>query len=120
VEDVLLRDGGGDDLSEQEQQPITTPNMKQESMNPPVLPWHSAAAKEILDAHLFGNGIQDAAAIIAAHDPHAAQHQETVRLLEEALAYVAECAEQDYAGAPELRDEIRAHLAAQRGEGGAT
>jgi predicted signal transduction protein with EAL and GGDEF domain len=91
-------------------------------MNPPILPWHHEAAKEILRTQATGyHGAdmndKDAAAIIAAHDPHAAQQQETVRLLRraEAALYAAPYPEYE-----KLSDKIRAHIAAQRGGGGAT
>ncbi len=89
-------------------------------MNPPILPWHKTAAAAI--GRTYWNQAEDDDVpgddeimhIIARHDPAAAQHAETVRLLERALPLVA-----DYGnGDPKLREEIRAHLATLRGEKG--
>ncbi len=91
-------------------------------MNPPVLSWHREAANDITP-HAWDWDDVDIAAIIAAHDPHAAQqevaqHEATVRLLREALPYIADAAFVQFTpGTKELRDEIRAHLAALREKG---
>ena len=88
-------------------------------MNPPVLPWHreaadlATAAYDRLREDKGCRIIDDIAAIIARHDPYAAQHAETVRLLGEAVLHVK------YSGpARLLHDEIRAHLAALHIGGG--
>lgn len=68
--------------------------MKQEQMNPPILPWHKEAAYKIgmlLDANAPTDEMMSE--IIAAHDPAAAQqevaqHEATVRLLEAALPHI--------------------------------
>jgi hypothetical protein len=85
-----------------------------------VLPWHREVAKRIVvffSPSPYGQrlDVNDVAASVAAnaaaYDPHAAQHAETVRLLEEALAWL-----DDYAmrmsGSTKLVNEIRAHLSA--------
>ena len=81
-------------------------------MNPPILPWHREAANDITP-HAWDWDDVDIAAIIARHDPHAAQQQETVRLLEGAEPWVSRCE-------MKLATQIRAHLAALRGKGETT
>jgi hypothetical protein len=77
-------------------------------MNPPVLPWHKKAAEDITgEWHAMTQS--DIAAMIARHDPHAAQHAETVRLLRRAAAALYAAPYPEY---EKLSDEIRAHLAA--------
>lgn len=81
---------------------------------PTILPWHREAAKEIIlrcndDWHVP----EDTAAIIARHDPHAAQHATTLRLLRDAYAAMVRWGYPDLG--PLLAREIRAHLAAQGG-----
>ena len=104
---------------------------------PTVLPWHREAAKEIHPWELRNEGdgtIEEmelaydeneanmnederVAAIIARHDPHAAQHATTLRLLEEALDCISisdgTChVIQEHV---DIREQIRAHLAAMKG-----
>ena len=99
----------------------------------PILPWHREAAKDCcrfgehwcngpgatLPDGTFGDNM---AAIIAAHDPHAAQQEETVRLLSDLveLADAAmKAANRDGAESDRTEElkEIRTHLAALRGKG---
>lgn len=82
-------------------------------MSTPILPWHREAAKEI-NARMSTHYV-DLAQLLARHDPAAAQHAETVRLLDSASRYlvVGESSE-----AAKLSFEIRRHLATLRGEKG--
>ena len=86
--------------------------MKTNQPNPPakVLPWHREAAKALIN-----NYRQDPIhEVIAAHDPH----QETVRLLREAIDQI-ESGEQDTFGLTAFQEnlckEARAHLARVKG-----
>jgi len=88
---------------------------------PNVLPWHMEAARGCCAAvQYFGDGPEAVSAIIARHD--AAQHQETVRLLEEVTNHLHELIKDEYDdpsvgivgwnGEHELVAVARAHLAA--------
>lgn len=113
-------------------QPTTQPKQlkpmktNQDGLQPaPVLPWHRKAAHKIIAAvnpqiaamrdnpqwepGMYGQRFNDAAAIIAAHDPHA----ETVRLLERTLRYI----EHDHPNDVQtiFAQAIRAHLAKLKG-----
>ena len=111
-------------------------------MNPPVLPWHREAVDAIVAKPLpsmsqfvgFGDCMKarfdEMAQRIANCDPHAAQQQETARLLEHLCATVEaheieslDCDRRGEEYCNCLRKAVakaRAHLAAQRGKGGAT
>lgn len=90
----------------------------------PVLPWHREAAKEIEIEPDSCKTVGYIAAIIARHDPHAAQHEKTVRLLEEAF-HMLNMTPRRPIHEPfhvalhktniALADRIRAHLAAMKG-----
>ena len=90
---------------------------------PTVLPWHREAAVAVLSESLPSMSqfahyedcevarIKATAARIARHDPHAAQHAETLRLLEEAREYVQHHAEQTGGSyACKFNEQIRRHL----------
>jgi hypothetical protein len=81
-------------------------------MNPPVLPWHLKAAEDITD-EWEAMTQSDIAAIISRHDPHAAQQQETVRLLEEMILDKTEGPffHEDEHGPEDILNRARAHLA---------
>lgn len=100
-------------------------------MSTPILPWHREAAKAITEDPLptmsqFLNVRECVSARqevmaerIARHDPHAAQHAETLRLLEEVVAVIEErTTGHTVVYSDRLRPfigEIRAHLAATKG-----
>lgn len=87
----------------------------------PALAWHREAAEGITDCNDFTIQSYAAetlaqthyglAAIIAAHDPHA----ETVRLLERLINQVEACEAFCNTFRPDLRNEIRTHLAKLKG-----
>ena len=90
---------------------------KQPNPPPTVLPRHREAAQNILCLPYSCRTVGHISAIIAAHDPHAAQHATTLRLLEEALDCISisdgTChVIQEHV---DIREQIRAHLAAMKG-----
>ena len=94
------------------QQEPMKPN--QDQPNPQtILPWHREAAAACFEK-TSSPFVQDIITSIARHDPHAAQHATTLRLLGEAFRWV-----DDYncrmSGSGVLVEEIRAHLAAMKG-----
>ena len=87
---------------------------------PTVLPWHRIVGIFASDRARAGvsslTSSESFAALVAENDPHAAQHAETRRLLEEVLEYIP-----DYLSSEILMHKrIRAHLAAikQSDQGG--
>lgn len=86
-------------------------------MNPPILPWHKLAAYDIIP-HAWDWDLDrdEIAAIIARHDPAAAQQEATVRLLEQALG----CLDYSDISAVTFADMVRAHLRTLSGEKGST
>lgn len=82
----------------------------------PVLPWHREAAAACFEK-TSSPFVQDIIASIARHDPHAAQHATTLRLLEEIDTEIQGAMNNAFPeDAPDILDgiwtKIRAHLAA--------
>lgn len=90
----------------QRKEPMKTPEQEQ----PTVLPWHREAAAACFEK-TSSPFVQDIITSIARHDPHAAQHATTLRLLEEAK----ECVPWGEMAKNSLHARICAHLAAMKG-----
>lgn len=100
----------------QRKEPMKTPKQEQPDQ-PTVLPWHLDCARELCGIGEWNDvNVKNVSAIISRHDPHAAQHATTLRLLELSLENNRQMA--DTYGLRddiELCAEIRAHLAAMKG-----
>ena len=104
--------------AKQPTQPAKEPMNTQDNPSPlpTILPWHREAAAACFEK-TSSPFVQDIITSIARHDPHAAQHATTLRLLEEALDCISisdgTChVIQEHV---DIREQIRAHLAAMKG-----
>ena len=97
------------------QQEPMKPN--QDQPNPQtILPWHREAAAACFEK-TSSPFVQDIITSIARHDPHAAQHATTLRLLERALYCISLNDDTGHVipAHVDMVSEIRAHLAAMKG-----
>ncbi len=91
-------------------------------MTPPILLWHIKAGKACAE-HVFSDPDIVGPVLaeeIESHDPHAAQHAETLRLLSEVLNEIELTDPTGLAvlARIQLVNEIQAHLRTLRGEKG--
>ena len=104
--------------AKQPTQPAKEPMNTQDNPSPlpTILPWHREAAAACFEK-TSSPFVQDIITSIARHDPHAAQHATTLRLLERALYCISLNDDTGHVipAHVDMVSEIRAHLAAMKG-----